>query len=331
MAEELMTVNHVSREFGVSTRMLRHYEKMGLLQSSRAPGYAYRMYTAEAVAVLRQILILRKLRIPLKDIKAILQDPKAVTAIAVFEQSIAELDVELEALGTIRSILAQLVEQLQKTAQISLRHLLTADAAFLTVMETIAPAGNTLKEGKTMEDLQRAEKGLLKLTDVRIVTLPPFTVAAAHYIGDEPEQQVNETMKQFVRQSNLCQTKPDLRCFGFNHPNPKDETGFHGYESWVTIPEDMEVPAPLVKKQFTGGLYAAHMIAFGNFQEWDALLAWANQNEKYDFAGDMADQEHMCGLMEEHLNYVAHVSLDDVEPEDTQMDLWMPIKPKNNM
>lgn len=66
---------------------------------------------------------------------------------------------------------------------------------------------------------------------------------------------------------------------------------------WVTIPDDMEVPANLVKKRFEGGLYAAHMIPMGNFNEWEWLLNWVNENEKYEFAGDMKDQEHMCGLL----------------------------------
>lgn len=151
-------------------------------------------------------------------------------------------------------------------------------------------------------------------------------MAAAHYVGDEPEIHVNEMLDRFVRETGLHRRKPDLRHYGFNHPNPTDATGFHGYESWVTIPEDMEVPAPLVKKLFVGGIYAAHMISFGSFNEWDLLLNWVNSNEKYEFAGDMADQEHMCGLLEEHLNYISHVELANTEPEEFQLDLLVPVR-----
>jgi len=41
---------------------------------------------------------------------------------------------------------------------------------------------------------------------------------------------------------------------------------------WVTIPEEMDVPEPIVKKRFEGGLYAAHMIPFGAFEEWAGFL-----------------------------------------------------------
>lgn len=38
------TVGEVSRLFGVSPRMMRYYEKMGLLRSERIEGYAYRVF-----------------------------------------------------------------------------------------------------------------------------------------------------------------------------------------------------------------------------------------------------------------------------------------------
>ena len=40
----------------------------------------------------------------------------------------------------------------------------------------------------------------------------------------------------------------------------------------------------------------------------------------------MADQEHMCGLLEEHLNYISHVELANTEPEEFQLDLLVPVR-----
>ncbi len=94
----------------------------------------------------------------------------------------------------------------------------------------------------------------------------------------------------------------------------------------MTIPEDLEVPPPLRKEHFPGGLYAAHMIAMGNFNEWEGLFDWVSKSEKYEFAGDMRDQEHICGLLEEHLNYINHFTLDNTEPDDMQLDLLMPVR-----
>jgi DNA-binding transcriptional MerR regulator len=56
--------------------MLRHYEKIGLLPSNRVDDYAYRVYDEDAVRRLQYIIVLRKLRIPLKEISTILKTPE---------------------------------------------------------------------------------------------------------------------------------------------------------------------------------------------------------------------------------------------------------------
>lgn len=323
---ETMTISQVSKSFGISTRMLRYYEQAGLIESLRRDDYAYRMYDDAALSRLRQILILRKLRIPLKQIKVILQRPDAVTAIEVFRQNISELDDEITALSTIRSILSRFVDELQNTADMKIHCLITQDDIMMASIESLSLTSINFREDRTMDELKKAEENLSRLNDVRIIYLPPATVAAAHHIGDDPESHTYKIIDQFVRDTGLCKIKPDLRHYGFNHPNPVDETGYHGYETWVTIPDDLEVPPPLTKKHSAGGLYAAHMIAMGNFNEWEWLFDWVNRSEKYEFAGDMQDQEHMCGLLDEHLNYVSHINSGNTEPEDLQIDLLMPVK-----
>ena len=85
---ELMTVSQVSRSLGISTRMLRYYEQAGLVESLRQEGYAYRIYDEKAVLRLKQILLLRRLRIPVRQIKAILLKEDAVAAIEIFRENI---------------------------------------------------------------------------------------------------------------------------------------------------------------------------------------------------------------------------------------------------
>ena len=323
---ELMTVSQVSRSLGISTRMLRYYEQAGLVESLRQEGYAYRIYDEKAVLRLKQILLLRRLRIPVRQIKAILLKEDAVAAIEIFRENIRNLNEEMTALSVVKEILNHFVEELSRTAELPLEKILLKDDVLADSIESFGLISINFKEDQTMEKLKKAEAGLSRIGDVRIIYLPPSAVAAAHYVGDEPEIHVNEMLDRFVRETGLHRRKPDLRHYGFNHPNPTDATGSHGYESWVTIPEDMEVPAPLVKKLFVGGIYAAHMISFGSFNEWDLLLNWVNSNEKYEFAGDMADQEHMCGLLEEHLNYISHVELANTEPEEFQLDLLVPVR-----
>lgn len=111
-----------------------------------------------------------------------------------------------------------------------------------------------------------------------------------------------------------------------------DNTASYGYEAWVTIPDDMEVPAPLVKKQFTGGLYAAHMIPMGAFEEWAWLRDWVMSNEKFVHAwGEIRVTPHdkeMDWAMEEPLNFYNIVKEWGNGADTQQLDLLFPIKEK---
>lgn len=320
-----MTISQVSKNIGISTRMLRYYEQAGLIQSGRRKGYAYRVYDEETISRIEQIMLLRKLRIPVRQIQLILKNQDAVTAINIFHQNIEELDEEITALSTIKNLLFCFIKDLVKVTALPLSSILKENDTLISAVESLDLVSINFKENQGLDKLNNAEKRLSRLNDVRILYLPPAVVASAHFIGDDPEFHANTMLDEFVINNDLCKIKPDLRRFGFNHPNPMDETGYHGYESWVTVPDHIKVPAPLKKKYFPGGLYGAHMIYFGNFSDWDALLEWSENNEKYRFAGDIRDQEHMCGLLEEHLNYASHMK-ESCNELDLQFDLLIPIK-----
>ncbi len=68
---KLTTITEISREMSLSTRTLRYYEQIGLIESVKKEDYAYRTYDEATVTRLQQILVLRKLRIPLKQIALI--------------------------------------------------------------------------------------------------------------------------------------------------------------------------------------------------------------------------------------------------------------------
>lgn len=324
---ELRTISDICRQFGISTRTLRYYEQIGILRSQKKPGYAYRVYDEDAFRRLQQILILRKLRIPLKQIDLILRDPQMLAAMNVFRENIAALTNEIDALTTIRTILQSFVDVLEKKVHLPRPLDLLDDASLLKAIDSLAVTKLKFKEDASMDELNKADEKLSRLTDVRIVYLPPATVAASHYVGDDPEMYAGQRLEQFVIDANLKEIKPDVRHYGFNHPNPVDETNAHGYEMWVTIPDDMEAPAPLEKKHFPGGLYAAHVIQMGNFHEWEWLNRWVSESDQYEYRGDWSG-ENMFGWLEEHLNYINHISVENGEPEGMQLDLLIPIHEK---
>lgn len=318
--EQLLTVTQVSRACGVSTRMLRYYEQQGLIASQRKEDYAYRVYSPQDVARLVEILVLRKLRIPLKDIAILLREQDPSLRREVLCRHIADIDRETEALNLIRSILQRLMEH---TADPAL--LLTPELTDLT--DALSPAKTNLKEETPMTDLNNAAHKLDEKLNVRIVHLPPCTVASYHYIGREPEEVVGARGIRFVQESKLYEAKPDARMFGFNHPNPGIlEDGLHGYEDWVTIPEDFPLPEDFTRRQFFGGLYAALTIRFPEFQYWWELNKWVEASSEFDIDW-RGDEGTMGGCLEEHLNWVRSAHLNwPKDGSDGQLDLLFPVK-----
>jgi len=327
---ELQTISQISKSFRLSTRTLRYYEQIGLIQSTKAADYAYRTYEARTVLRLQQIIILRKLRIPLKQIAVILESRDSAEVIAAFEQNLKQVEDEMAALSTIRTILGTFIARLNESAQLNLKLDLFDDVSILTLADSLNATKINFKEEKSMEDLNQASYRLEKLTDreVRIVYLPPMSVAALHIMGKTAELEGDVPIQEFIQNNKLPQIKPDFRHFGFNHPDGQLPDGSdHGYERWITIPEDLAVEAPFVKKTFAGGLYAAHMIPMGAFDEWGRLSDWVMNNDTFDYPG--GDPECMHGLLEEHLNFIHKYKL---SPDDStlQLDLLMPIKEKTD-
>lgn len=333
---ELKTIRQISSDYGVSRRMLCYYEEIGLIRSSRKDDYAYRVYDENTIQRLQQIIILRKLQIPVKQIKDILNNQNAVAVIEIFKQKINMLDEEITALSTLKSILIRFIDELQEKADIHLKLELLNDKTMFAIVSTLSFSENKINEKVSMEELNRANENLSKLEnrDVRIVYLPPMTVAAAYATGEGCESKANDMITQFVKESGLLKIKPDARSFGFDCSKEAAVIGQPSdvYEAWVSIPDDTEIFAPLIKRTFDGGLYAAHVLRTWDFQDWGLLKEWVNGSEKYDNDWDSprwTSQETIAGQgFEEKLNFYNFVQKGG-KMEDLQLDLLFPIKEKS--
>ena len=71
----MRTVKEISAITGISVRTLHYYDEIGLLRPTEKSEAGYRLYDDKALETLQQILFFREFEIPLKDIKAIMDDP----------------------------------------------------------------------------------------------------------------------------------------------------------------------------------------------------------------------------------------------------------------
>lgn len=322
---ELTTISQVSKEYNVSTRTLRYYEKIGLLNSCKKEDYAYRTYDDEAIERLQQIIILRKLRIPLKQIASIFENDDLSQMLKIFQENINELDEEISAMSNVRNVLMAFIDKLSEHIRLKSNFDILSDKEILTLVKSLNLSKINLKKKNSMEEINNVNKTFVKMKDVRIIYLPPMTVASSQYIGPNPEDTAQKRIDEFIEAVKLNEIKPDFRVIGFNNPSAKENVEYYGYEFWVSIPENMNVPAPLTKKQFDGGLYAAHFIKMGDFHEWEQFFEWAKNNSEYEI--DYREPYGMGGCLEEHLNAFTHYSLKE-EKSFIQLDLLIPIKKK---
>lgn len=334
---DYMTISEVSSTFQVSTRMLRYYEKAGLITSTRREGYAYRIYDADAVRSIQQILILRKLQIPLKQINRMMRGSKE-EAIRILETHIREMNDHEAAFRRMKHALETLLKLLREGPSGQNYMELVQEDMIVEVTKLLPLTKHQLKEDTNMSAAENNAKEMVeKGSCVRIVQLPPFTAASYQFTGENPEEAAGGVISSFIRSSGLYEKKPDARMFGFNHPDPEPGSDLHGYEIWVTIPDDnaapaclVDVPAPLTKKHFPGGLYAAYTIQFPEFWEWQFLTEWVNKSETWQADFHDPALKDMGGCLEEHLNWVysAHMGFPENGRIDGKLDLMLPIRPR---
>jgi len=77
-ATPLYRVHEFAGLAGVTVRALHHYDRLGLLRPSARTGRRYRLYSDRDLARLEQIVVLKFLGLPLREIRDLLHDGSAV-------------------------------------------------------------------------------------------------------------------------------------------------------------------------------------------------------------------------------------------------------------
>lgn len=71
----MMTVKEIAELTGISARTLHYYDEIGLFVPTSKSEAGYRLYDDKALETLQQILFFREFDIPLKEIKAVMENP----------------------------------------------------------------------------------------------------------------------------------------------------------------------------------------------------------------------------------------------------------------
>ena len=313
----MLRIGQAAKMYNISNRTLRYWEEVGVLKSTRAEN-GYRYYDNENATRINQIVLLRKLRMPIADIEQIFIADDYGVAINKLADYLANLKHNTAVYHSLATIVENFLTSIEKSRNMEEMFLhLEAQSEIMDSGHELAPQIQLSERKTAVEQVKTTEK----LKNVRIVELPPMTVASYCVVSETPEVDCAKVFDRFVLENNL-QNRNGYRSFGFNNPDPSEDSPVHGYELWVTVPQDFDVPVPFVKKQFGGGLYASISAQLNEIGErWALLYEWSTQSTRYE--GDFSLQ----WFEEQVMDYETFMS-EQVPDSEKQLDLLLPIKPK---
>jgi DNA-binding transcriptional MerR regulator len=111
-----LKIGELARRTGLTVRALRHYEDIALLVPSERSDGGYRLYGRNDVARLYRIQALRRLDLPLADIKGLLDNPAGGISEVVARQ-VAQLDREIMQATALRTHLLDVQGQLRASEE----------------------------------------------------------------------------------------------------------------------------------------------------------------------------------------------------------------------
>lgn len=111
---ELVKITDLTARMHISSRSLRYYEQVGLIRSVRPDGEKYRYYETETIERLQQILVLRKMQIPIKDILRIYESEDMSVVVEAFVDRLHAIDEEMTALSELKRIVNDFLHTMMK-------------------------------------------------------------------------------------------------------------------------------------------------------------------------------------------------------------------------
>ena len=73
--QNMRTIHELAELTGISVRTLHYYDQIGLFKPTAKSEAGYRLYDDKALEALQQILFFREFDIPLKEIRALMENP----------------------------------------------------------------------------------------------------------------------------------------------------------------------------------------------------------------------------------------------------------------
>ena len=314
---DLIRINEVVDNYGISSRTLRYYEEVGLIWSSRPDMKQQRYYDAAALERLKQIVILRKLQIPVKDIVLIFDSESTTALIQAFVDKLDSLNTEISALSELRKLVDEFLNKMldsgiKKISAITLLYEETEKR--LSVAKSLNPNNVGKEESITLEKLSEISREVLKLHDVRIIRLPQRRVLTSRMKTGQLVWLDEDKMINLFAEFGFV-PEPGLRNCFFRKLSADE------WQMEIHIPDDYVNETVYEDAVSSGGLYAIASSFMEDMDETFLLLRkWINKSDIYQL-----DTSERSEMIEEILPWDIASKLGKY-----QQDIFIPIQMKGN-
>lgn len=123
---------------------------------------------------------------------------------------------------------------------------------------------------------------MIDTQQIRFIQIPDMTVASIQCVSTSPEKDSLDAVIKFIKENNACRKWSAIRHFGYVPQFDNEGVADIGiFERLVTIPDDMELSKPFVKKIIPGGLYASYTLPLSFFDKAARLKETINAMPNY--------------------------------------------------
>ncbi|MDR1117188.1 MAG: MerR family transcriptional regulator [Oscillospiraceae bacterium] len=238
-----LCITDAVKQFGVTSKTLRYYEHVGLLEAKRADNNNYRYYNESEVERIKQIMVLRKMQISIKDIIRIYENEDMSTVVEVFVNRIHAIDDEIGALAELKRIVGEFLQTMLDNG-------ITKISAIPLLYEEMDKQLELMEKQKpiTYGDLSAVSEKLARPISFSIVDLPPCRVLTSFLKPDMNESDYTG-FSRYMQINGLSQATSG------NHQQFEYQTEKCDV-LMVQVPEDFVNDSKYLDYHFLGGLFA---------------------------------------------------------------------------
>lgn len=138
MGKKLYTIGNVAKKAMISTRTLRYYEKLGLIEPDFIGDNSYRYYKEDTILKLTIIKYFKLIGFSLEEIKAQLISQDVNKMIATFDQILARSDIDIEQIIQRKEIVNDWKELLEESKMLEFHKIEEVNVRYISEKRLIS-------------------------------------------------------------------------------------------------------------------------------------------------------------------------------------------------